>query len=76
MNPPQKSKIIANILYNQAIFDEICGHFSYSTLKTADPNIQVKFKVIPRLIYEKNKKKFKKFELQIFIKIRKKIRKK
>ena len=54
----------------------MCGHFSYSTLKTADPNIQVKFKVNPRLIYEKNKKKIKKFELQIFIKIRKKIRKK
>ena len=36
----------------------------------------MKFKVNPRLIYEKNKKKFKKFELQIFIKIRKKIRKK
>ena len=68
MNPPQKSKIKANILYNQAIFDEICGHFSYSTLKTADPNIQVN----PRLNYEKNKKKFKKFELHIFMKIRKK----
>ena len=40
--------------------------------KPADPNIQVKFKVNPRLIYEKNKKKFKKFELQILIKIRKK----
>ena len=40
VSPPQKSKIIANIPYTQAIFDEICGHsphFSYSFLKTADP---------------------------------------